>query len=116
MSVISLAIFVLLGIIAFMVFGRKVAEAMAVSYLCSLFFALIGFVSLAWAFNKSTKVFLSVVLGGMFLRFILLGAILFCILRFTNIHFVSFILSFVLFYFLLQLSEIKIVLRELSGN
>lgn len=93
--------------------GWRIAEPIIYGYAYSLFTITFGFISIYWAFAKSTNVFLAVILGGMFLRFILLGAVLFVVLRFTALHFISFLLSLIGFYFVLQLFEIRVIHREL---
>lgn len=82
--------------------------------LISLAIFLAGFISINWSFGRSLKTFMGVVLGGMFFRFILIGAVLFLLIRFTKIHILSFVLAFFVFYLIYQIFEIRFIHVKLS--
>ena len=94
--------------------GWHIAKSVLGGYCYSLFSVLAGFMSLQWAFDKSLKVFLAVTLGGMFFRFLLLGLVLFLVMRFTQMHFNSFLISLLGFFFILQFFEIRYINKELT--
>ena len=90
----------------------EIAKSVLYGYLYSLFTISAGFISLQWAFSKPMKTFLAITLGGMMLRFLLLGAVLFLVMRYTDIHFISFVISLVAFYFILQLFEMSFIRKN----
>lgn len=83
-------------------------------YLISLFIFILGFIAINWAFKRSMKAFMGVVLGGMFVRVVLIGGTLFLLIQFTNIHIFSFVLAFLVFYIISQFYEIKFIHSRLS--
>lgn len=85
-------------------------------YLVSLLNIASAYFSLKWAFDKSTTTFFAVVLGGMGIRILILGAALFFVWKFTQIPLVGFVVSLVGFYLLLQFVEIRFVHRSLAGR
>jgi len=83
-------------------------------YLISSFIFILGFIAINWAFKRSLKTFMGVVLGGMFIRLLLIGGTLFLLIQFTNIHIFSFVLSFFVFYIISQFYEIRFIHSKLS--
>lgn len=57
---------------------------------------------------------MGVVLGGMFLRFVLIGVVIYLIMRFTTINLLAFVLCFFAFYILYQVFEIRFIHIRLS--
>ena len=80
------------------------------------FVILFAFVANSWAFSRSTKDFYRVVLGGMLVRFVLVGAILFVFWKFVEIDFIAFVTSFLGFYLLLHFVEIHYLQKRLVGK
>lgn len=80
----------------------------------SLFNVTWGFFSIRWAFQASSRAFLSVLVGGMFLRFIVVGSALYWAWKRTDLHFVSFVVALLGTYFLLQILEIRFVQKQLA--
>ena len=93
--VITLIILFLGLILAYFINGEKVIIEIIFGYIVSIAIFSSGFVSINWSLNKSLKTFMIIVLGGMFLRFVLIGAVLFLFIRFTNINMIFFISSFI---------------------
>ena len=83
-------------------------------YFVSLCIFLLGLVSINWSFKRSLKTFMGIVLGGMFLRFVLIGATLFLVMRLTNLDIIAFIFSFFIFYLIYQFYEIRFINLKLS--
>jgi len=81
-----------------------------------LFVILFAFVANSWAFSRSTKDFYRVVLGGMLVRFVLVGIILFVFWKFVNIDFIAFVTSFLGFYLVLHFVEIKYLQKHFVGK
>lgn len=83
-------------------------------WLISLGIFLLGIISINWSFHRSLKTFMGVVLGGMLLRFVLIGVVIFLFMRFTTMHLIVFLLTFFAFYFLYQVFEIRFIHIRLS--
>jgi len=78
-------------------------------YVFSLILFLFGFISISWALKKPLKTLIGIVLGGMFLRFVLIGVAIFVILKYTEINILIFVVSFFLFYLIYQFFEIRFI-------
>jgi len=82
------------------------------SALIPIFVNLINFIVAISLFNvsgkKNNKSFLIYNFGGLAVRLLLMLAIIFYCLKFLNIEVYAFIFHFLIFYFLLQIIEIKI--------
>lgn len=83
-------------------------------WLISMGIFLLGIISINWSFNRSLKTFMGVVLGGIFLRFVLIGVVIYLFMRFTTMHLIAFVLTFFAFYFLYQVFEIRFIHIRLS--
>jgi hypothetical protein len=98
-------------------FGNsQLAWGVFYGYLVSLINILFAFFSIKWAFNKSTKTFFAVVLGGMGVRFAILITALFLVWKFIQVPLLSFIVSLVCFYLTLQFFEVRFIQKELNSN
>ena len=111
---ISLVVLLIILVVVHFVFKQDKSNEIFLGYLISLFIFVLGFVSIDWAFNRSLKTFMGIVLGGMFLRFVLIGVALFLLIRFTTIHIFSFVLAFFVFYIIYQFYEIRFINVKLS--
>ncbi|MCU0643641.1 MAG: hypothetical protein MUC94_05215 [bacterium] len=111
---ISLVTLLIILLVVHFVFKQEKSSEIFLGYLISLFIFMLGFVSINWAFDRSLKTFMGIVLGGMFLRFVLIGVALFLLIRFTNIHILSFVLAFFIFYIIYQFYEIRFLNVKLS--
>ena len=78
-------------------------------YLGSLFIFSLGFVSIVWSLKRSLKTFMSVVLGGIAVKFVLLAILIFLIMKHTAINILYFIITFVIFYMGYQISEFQFI-------
>lgn len=89
----------------------KAAE-IGFGYAISLAIFVLGFFTITWAARKSLKTFLALVLGGMFVRFILLGVAIYLLMHYAQIDIVYFMISFLLFYLICQFFEIRFINAE----
>ncbi len=97
--------------------GISVFKSVLLGYLTSVVSIIAGYYSLQWAFNKNAKTFYIVLYGGMALRFLLFIAIMFVLyLFFPEWSLTAYVISFVVFYVLMQIFEINIINRELKRN
>ncbi len=111
---ISVVVLVLILVGVHFLFDPDRSREIILGYLLSLIIFASGFVSIHWSFNRSLKTFMGIVLGGMFVRFVLIGIALFLFIRFTEIHILSFVLAFFVFYLIYQVFEIRFIHGKLS--
>ena len=111
---ISVVVLLLILLVVDVVLKQDKSHEIMLGYLISFAIFVLGFLSINWAFKRSLKTFMEVVLGGIFLRFVLIGVILFLLIRFTNIHILSFVLAFFIFYIIYQVYEIRFINLKLS--
>ena len=110
----SLVMLLLCLLVTYLSFSEKKLPEVICGYFASLVIFCSGFISINWALKKSIKTFMIVVLGGMVLRFILIGLVLFLLMRFTNLNIMFFISSFFIFYLTYQFFEIRFINANLS--
>lgn len=78
-------------------------------YLGSLVIFTLGFVSIVWSIRRSLKTFMSIVFGGIVVKFLLLAVLTYLIMKHTNLDIFYFIITFVVFYILYQFSEFRFI-------
>lgn len=101
-------------VIIYLIKGNNVLSEVIFGYLASLIIFSSGFLSINWSLKKSLKTFMVILLGGMFLRFVLIGVILFILIRLTNMNKIFFIGSFFIFYLFYQIFEIRFINTKIS--
>lgn len=94
--------------------GTGYLMAALLSYVLSLFIVIISYGSIRRTFSKSPKVFYSTVFIGMAIRFFLFIAALYIVFKFTNLPILGFVITFMLFYIIFQILEVKLVVKELN--
>jgi len=94
--------------------NQELLSGVAAGYGFSLFLFLFGFLSTHWAMKKPLKTLMAIVLGGMILRFALIGAAVFVILKYTEIDILVFIVFFFVFYLIYQFFEIRFISATIS--
>ncbi|MDZ7265202.1 MAG: hypothetical protein ONB16_11505, partial [candidate division KSB1 bacterium] len=109
---ISLLVFVLLYALLYLLEQSNKTTEIGFGYAVSLAIFVLGFFTIIWAAKKSLKTFLGFVLGGMFIRFILLGLAIYLLMRFAQIDIVYFMVSFLIFYLICQIVEIRFINAE----
>ena len=78
--------------------------------------AIIGVYLLRKGFNSSQTTFLKIVFGGMGIRLLVLGAIIALIYTSTPLHFLTFLIALLAYYFVLMLLEILYVNIHLKND
>ena len=111
---ISIVVLFLILVFIFLIAGDKKFLEIISGYVVSLIIFILGFLSIIWAYNKSLKIFMTTVLGGMFVRFVLIAITLFLFMKYTGIDILYFILSFFIFYIIYQFYEIRFINMKLS--
>jgi len=111
---ISFAVFALSLIVSRFVLKTDRTHEILLGFVTGFLIFISGFAATNWAFKRSMKAFMGVVLGGMFVRFLIIGAILLLLIQFTDIHIFSFVLSFFMFYIIYQFYEIRFINLRLS--
>lgn len=111
------SILLVVSLIPVLYFGNsRLAWGVFYGYLVSLVNILFAFFSIKWAFNKSTKTFFAVVVGGMGVRFLILIVTMFIVWKFVEVPLSAFALSLVAFYLTLQIFEIRFIQKELQSK
>ena len=111
---ISIVVLFLILVLIFLIAGDNKFLEIISGYVVSLIIFILGFLSIIWAYNKSLKIFMTTVLGGMFVRFVLIAITLFLFMKYTGIDILYFILSFFIFYIIYQFYEIRFINMKLS--
>lgn len=116
LKLIGISIVALILIVAFVYATekRELLPGIYSGYLFSLFLFLSGFISTNWAMKKELKTLMGIVLGGMFVRFVLIGIAIFIILKYTEIDVLVFVVSFFVFYLIYQFFEIRFIGATIS--
>jgi hypothetical protein len=88
----------------------------AISYalLLSAGLAIVNFLSLWWAANKSQRIFMVVLFGGLVLRLLLVGMAVFWVWRFTQLDGKTFTVMLLSSYVIFQIIETTILQRLLK--
>ena len=60
------------------------------------------------------KTFMAALLGGMFIKFLLIGLIVFLLMKFTDLDLINFLISFLGFYFVYQCYEFRFLNLKLA--
>lgn len=92
------------------------SEVLIVASACglALVHVLSGFYMTRWAFRKSMKFFLGIVMGGMGIRMLLIGILIVILAKVVNIDIKLFIVTFGIYYLLFQMVELYFINRGLQ--
>jgi hypothetical protein len=115
--VVALAAAFVLGAYPLYAFGdRELILSVAIG--CGICTAnvLAGSLSILIGFDKPNQDFLKILFGGMLLRMLVIGILVFLIVKFTTVQVFGLILSLFLFYVLFQILEISFLMRCLPGR
>ena len=82
----------------------------------SLFLITSGYAAIQWAFHRPTKTFYGVIMGGMLVRFVIIGICLVVVRRMENVHIYGFVGAVMASYILLQILEIRFIQMELRSK
>ncbi|HDP97735.1 MAG TPA: hypothetical protein ENN22_00930 [bacterium] len=99
-------LFLFLVVISFAV-EKTLSKEIGYGYLASLIIFSLGFVSINWSFKKNIKIFMAVVIGGVAVRFFLIGLLIFLVMRYTDLQVMYWISAFVAFYLSFQFFEFR---------
>jgi hypothetical protein len=80
--------------------------------LLSLFLISSGFMAIRWAFHRPPRTFYGVVLGGMLVRFVIIGICLVLVRRAENVHIYGFVSAVMASYVILQILEARFIQGE----
>ena len=73
-----------------------------------------GFYMTLWAFKKSMKLFLGIVMGGMGIRMLLIGILIVILAKMVDVDIKLFIVTFGIYYLLFQMVELYFINRGLQ--
>ena len=105
------------GALVLLLFGlHKTFPSLMSGWLISLMIILFGYVANHWAFSRSHKVFLAVLLGGMVLRIALVIGIVFWINSTQLLPMLPFLVTLTIYYFIFQSIEIVVIKRQLNNS
>jgi hypothetical protein len=107
---------IILALLLFPVYffaGIEYLKAALLSYALSFFVIIFSFISIRWAFHKGNKVLYTTLFVGMAIRFAVFILALYLVHSFTKLPIIAFVLTFMMFYLVLQFQEIKVVTNEL---
>lgn len=109
-SIITVVVFLILN-----AFLEKATDLAVVSgaYALALLHVLSGFYMTRWALEKPMKLFMTIVMGGMGLRLLLVGIVLIVLIRLIRIDMTLFIITFGIYYILFQIVELFFINRGL---
>lgn len=114
---ISTVVLSLLFVLVYLLIEDNKTFEIISGYFVSLIIFILGFLSIIWALKKSLKIFMATILGGIFVRFVLIAIALFLFMKYTLFDIVYFVLSFFVFYIIYQFYEIRFINMKLSkGN
>ena len=82
----------------------------------SALFFVYEFYTLSKADRQDLTSFMQAFLGGMVVRMLVVGVVLFLLIRFTNVHLTSFVFSLFGFYLLYLVIELYFVVKGSSGQ
>jgi len=74
----------------------------------------LSFLALRWAANKSQQTFMLVLLGGLLVRLVVLGAAVFWVWRFTTLEAKAFTAALLGSYFIFQIIETMVLQKFLK--
>jgi hypothetical protein len=73
-----------------------------------------GFYMTLWAFKKSMKLFLGIVMGGMGIRMLLIGILIVILAKMVDVDIKLFVVTFGIYYLLFQMVELYFINRGLQ--
>lgn len=119
-SFLKLVSYCVLGVVVLVVLplsvysSREIVQSVVASGLASLFHLLLGYLFIEFGFDKSNTTFLKIILGGTFVRMLLLVGIVFLLVRVYQFHTMSLMISFLLFFILNLVLEIHLLQKKVA--
>jgi len=93
---------------------REITAGLLAGALISFLNVLGGYLSIEYAFEKSSATFLKVILGGMGIRLLLIAVVVLALIKVFHFHVYSLTASLFFFYLLFMILEIRFVNRKIS--
>ena len=109
-----LGVVVLVALPLSMYSNKEILQSVVVSGVVSLLHLLLGYVCIEFGFEKSNTTFLKIILGGTFVRMVLLVGIVFTLIRVYQFHATSLMISFLLFFVLNLALEIHLLQKKVA--
>ncbi len=106
-------------LILFFIDGDKNFHEIIIGFVTGLVIFFVGFLLIIWSLKKPMKIFMQVVLGGIIVKFLLIAAMIFLLIRYSNLDIIYFISSLVAFYLICQFFEFRFInanLRKIADD
>jgi hypothetical protein len=110
----ALGVVVLVVLPLLMYSNKEILQSVVASGIASLLHLLLGYVCIEFGFEKSNTTFLKIILGGTFVRMVLLVGIVFILVSVYQFHAMSLMISFLLFYVLNLVLEIHLLQKKVA--
>lgn len=94
--------------------GQQYLITPFVSFLISFLVILFAYYMNQWAFQKSTKVFFRVLLGGMIVRIVLVVFLIFLVWQFFHFSATLFLISLIAYYLIFQIIEARFLQKQMQ--
>jgi hypothetical protein len=108
-SIATIGVWVLLGLPLYFFGSAPILGGALIGCVLPALGFIAGFYAVCWALHRAVRPFLIAVLGGVFLRFVVIGLTFVFLMRATNIHVYSFVFSLVGFYSLYMAIELYLL-------
>jgi len=110
-------LFLSIGVILLFHYGySESANSLVLGFMLSAVLFSSGYYSIKWAFRRKGKLFYTIILGGMFFRLVIFITTLILITYVWHLPVVGFVGSFMMFYIIFQIFEIRFVKKELQNK
>jgi len=106
-------LFVFLIVNSFLTTANEVWIVLA-AWALALVHVISGFYMSRWAIAKPAKTFLTIVMGGMGLRMLMVAIAIVVLIKLLNVDVELFVITFGIYYFLFQIVEIHFINRGLQ--
>jgi hypothetical protein len=94
--------------------NKEILQSVVASGVVSLLHLLLGYACIEVGFEKSNTTFLKIILGGTFVRMVLLVGIVFILIRVYQFDATSLMISFLLFFALDLVLEIHLLQKKVA--
>jgi hypothetical protein len=94
--------------------SKEIVLSVVASGLASLIHLMLGYLFIEYGFDKPNTTFLKIILGGTFVRMLLLVGIVVLLIRVYQFHVMSLMISFLLFYVLNLVLEVHLLQKKVA--
>lgn len=102
--------------IDFLVFDSAYIREIAYGFISSLLLFSFSFFSIRWGSRQRVQILLAIIMGGMFLRFLVIGVFFYLLHLFTSLNIKLFVAIFVLFFLLSHIFELYYAISTISSK